>query len=150
MKRTPFKPKGYAPRLATQSTYSPRPRAAAVAIHDGKARMVVPVPRFAYVRDERLRDMCRAMPCQHCFGAVCRNLGVTWAHSNQARHGKGKSIKASDVYVAAMGTVCHAEIDQGKTGTREQKAAIWQAAHERTVAMALQMGTWPKGIEPPC
>jgi Recombination enhancement, RecA-dependent nuclease len=43
---TTFKPKGYAPRPAKQlDGYTPRPRASAVAISDGKARLVVPVPK---------------------------------------------------------------------------------------------------------
>ncbi|HOU64476.1 MAG TPA: hypothetical protein PK861_00390 [Thermomonas sp.] len=149
MKRSGFQSKLPPRREATQSTYTARPRAAAVAVHDGKARMVVPVPKREYVRDERLRDMCRAMACQHCYGATCGNVGVTWAHSNQGRHGKGKNIKASDQFVAAMGTACHAELDQGKTHTQAQKVAIWERAHARTVALALQLGTWPAGVPVP-
>jgi hypothetical protein len=150
---TTFKPKGYAPRPAKQlDGYTPRPRAPALLTMAGPGllmAMVKPAPKFSYVRDERLRAMCRAMACQHCFGATCGNQGVTWAHSNQARHGKGKSIKASDQFVAAMGTACHAELDQGKTHTQAQKVAIWERAHARTVALALQLGAWPAGVQVP-
>lgn len=148
MRRSGFKPKAPPRREAKHLDYTPRPRAAAVAVHDGKARMVVQVPKREYVRDERLRDMCRAMACQNCYGAVCGNVGVTWAHSNQSRHGKGKSIKASDVFVAAMGTACHAYLDQG-FGTRAQNIALWERAHARTVKLALQLGTWPAGVPVP-
>ena len=149
MKRSGFRPKAPPRREATQSTYSPRPRAPAVAISDGKARLVMPVPKRDYIRDERLRDMCRAMACQHCYGAICGNVGVTWAHSNQARHGKGKAIKASDQFVAAMGTACHAELDQGKSHTQAEKVATWERAHARTVALALKTSTWPAGVPVP-
>ena len=135
-------------KAAKQMDYTPRPRAPAVAISDGKARLCVPVPKFAYVRDERLRDMCRAMPCQHC-GIEGEDAGVTWAHSNQLRHGKAKSLKASDVYVAALCHTCHAELDQGKTMDAAQKVALWEAAHRRTVDTAQAAGTWPADIPTP-
>ena len=44
MKRSGFKPKGREVRPATQSTYTPRPRA--VAVFDGKASMSAPVPKL--------------------------------------------------------------------------------------------------------
>jgi hypothetical protein len=46
MKRTPFKPKAWTPKpVKTFEVYTPRARAPAVAISDGKARMVAPVPK---------------------------------------------------------------------------------------------------------
>lgn len=148
MKRSGFKSKAPPPRPAKQlDDYTPRPRATPVAVHDGKARLVVQAPKFAYVRDERLRDMCRAMVCQHC-GRGGPDAGVTWAHSNQAIHGKGKGIKASDVYVAAMCAACHRELDQGKEWPAEVKVAVWTAAHRRTKLHALANGLWPQDI--PC
>lgn len=146
MKRTGFaRPPS---REAKQCDYMPRPRAVAVAISDGKARMSVPIPKYPYIRDERLRDMCRAMPCQ-CCGATGPDAGVTWAHSNQATHGHGRSVKASDVYVAAMCHKCHVELDQGKTETRAEKVARWNAAHWQTVTTAVHEGLWPAGIPMP-
>lgn len=131
-------------RQAKQCDYIARPRAEAVAVY-GPARMSVPVPKHAYIRDERLRDMCRAMTCQHCGS----HAAVTWAHSNQAQHGKGKSIKASDQFVAAMCQACHTELDQGSRWTREQRIAIWTDAHNRTVSTAIANGTWPDGVPVP-
>ena len=131
-------------RPAKQCTYIARPRAAAVAIA-GPARMSVPVPKQAYIRDDRLRDMCRAMPCQRCGN----HEGVTWAHSNQAQHGKGRSIKASDQFVAALCQECHAELDQGSSWTRAERIAVWTYAHNRTVATAIANGTWPDGVPIP-
>lgn len=148
MKRSAFRPKGFEPRpVKTLDGYTPRPRAVAVAVRDDSARMVVPAPKFQYVRDERLRDMCRAMACQHC-GRGGPDAGVTWAHSNQAIHGKGHGIKASDIYVAAMCAVCHRELDQGKEWDEAVKVAVWTAAHRRTKLHALANGLWPRDI--PC
>lgn len=148
-RRTPLRSKAPPPRpVKTLETYTPKPRAVAVAVADTRARMVVPVPKFAYVRDERLREMCRAMRCQHCnMGGA--DAGVTWAHSNQGIHGKAGAIKASDVYVAALCWWCHREVDQGGRLSQDEKVAMWTAAHMKTIAEAVRLGLWPKDIPRP-
>lgn len=149
MKRTGFKRVEALPRReAAQSTYTAKPRAPALPVAGAVATLAVPVPKTAYVRDARLREMCRAMPCQHC-GASGEGAGVTWAHSNWAIHGKAKSIKASDVYVAALCWPCHRELDQGHRWSEPMKLAIWTAAHLRTVALGVLLGAWPKDIPTP-
>ncbi len=145
LRRTPIRRKAPPPRPVKTTTYSPRPRECARS--DGKARMAVPVPKFAYVRDERLQAMCRAMECQAC-GAAGPDAGVTWAHSNLGIHGKGRSIKASDVFVAAMCHACHAALDQGMA-PKAEKDATWLAAWRRTVSEAVARGLWPAGIPIP-
>ena len=80
------------PRPATQSTYTPRPRAAAVAISDGKARMVVPVPKRTYYRSKAYRQAVACLSCAHC-GVEGYSQA---AHSDASSDGKGKSIKACD------------------------------------------------------
>ena len=127
--------------------YTPRPRSAAVAVA-GPARAILSLPKKPPVRDTRLRDMCRGMACQHC-GMAGERAGVSWAHSNQSKHGKAGAMKASDVYVAALCWVCHTRLDQGKDWTQEEKVAMWNAAHAKTVALALKRGTWPDGINVP-
>lgn len=101
-------------------------------------------PKFSYIRDKRLRSMCQSMPCQSC-GSLA---GSTWAHSNQARHGKGRSLKASDVYVAALCGACHHEVDQGRQ-SRAERLAMWEEAHAKTVAAAVKAGAWPSGVPVP-
>lgn len=145
LRRTPFRRKAPPQREVKTITYSPRPRAVAVA--DGVARMSVPVPKFGHVRDERLREMCRALECQAC-GAAGPDAGVTWAHSNELRHGKGKGIKASDIYVAAMCHACHCALDQGGADKAE-KDATWHRAWSATVREAVARGLWPAGIPIP-
>jgi hypothetical protein len=75
-------------REPTQSTYSPKPRAPAVAVA-GPARATVAVPKLRPVRDEAYRRAVAALPCAHC-GVVGFSQA---AHGDQ---GKGLAIKASD------------------------------------------------------
>ena len=147
LKRTPFRAKAPPPRPAKTTEYTPRPRSPAAAPL-AQQPQAAPVPKFAYVRDTRIRDACRALPCQHC-GAVGPDAGVTWAHSNQGIHGHARGIKASDVYVAALCWVCHRELDQGKQWDRATRVAIWTAAHLRTVALAVLLGLWPRDVPVP-
>ena len=68
-------------------------------------------PKTKYLRDKKRLEACRTLPCQHC-GA--EDGTVVAAHSNQSIHGKAKSLKASDEFVAALCQKCHYEVDQGK------------------------------------
>lgn len=84
--------------------------------------------KFNYVRSAKLMEMYRTIPCQICGridGTVCG------AHSNQQKHGKGRGIKASDIYCASLCSTCHFEIDFGKQD-REFKRNAWDNAHEKT------------------
>lgn len=80
----------------------------------------------------RNKDLLRAvsqLPCQ-----ICGKEGETQAsHSNQLEDGKGMGIKAHDCYIAAICFTCHAEIDQGKTYTKDVRKAVWDKAHKRTI-----------------
>jgi len=80
------------------------------------------------------------MPCMACG---IQDGTVVAAHSNQSKHGKGRGIKASDQYVAALCHRCHFEVDQGK-GTREEKNAIWDEAHRLTRMILEKDGLWPQ------
>lgn len=104
------------------------------------------IPKFPYVRSKKLLEACRRIPCQHCGvrdGTVCA------AHSNQSIHGKGRGVKASDIYIASLCFTCHSNLDQGREGSREYRAGLWNAAHEKTVAMLNKLGLWPEGVPQP-
>ena len=58
---------------------------------------------------------------------------VVPCHSNQQKHGKGMGLKASDVFTVPGCRACHAELDQGKAMTKEQKFSAWDAAYARWV-----------------
>jgi hypothetical protein len=111
-------------REATQSTYTPRPRTPAkpVLIADGKARMVVQVPKANPMRSEAYRRLVATLPC-----ALCGVQGFSQvAHANQ---GKGMGIKVSDAESMPLCGPrpfvlgCHAGVDSGgllnKTERRE-------------------------------
>lgn len=63
-----------------------------------------------------------------CTGGPCVS-----AHSNQAKHGKGRSQKADDCFVAHACDHCHREIDQGKSMTRAEKFEAWERGHIETL-----------------
>jgi hypothetical protein len=109
-------------------------------------RHIEPIPKFDYVRSPALLKACREIPCQHCGN----NDGtVVAAHSNQAKHGKGRSIKASDQYVAALCYACHAEVDQSPWRTRAERERMWHDAWRKTVEALTTRGLWPSSIAVP-
>ena len=86
-------------------------------------------PKTKYLRDKKRLEACRNLPCQHC-GA--EDGTVVAAHSNEGIHGKGRGIKASDEFVAALCFTCHANIDQGRM-SKEDRTQIWHNAHVKTI-----------------
>jgi hypothetical protein len=103
------------------------------------------IEKFTYVRSRPLLDAIKALPCQHCGAAGPSDP----AHSNQATHGKGKGIKASDVFAAALCRHHHNEIDQGSRLTQDERVALWTAAWRKTVRELLRRGTWPLAVPIP-
>jgi hypothetical protein len=101
--------------------------------------------KFQYVRSRKLLQAVASLPCQHC-----NREGYTQAaHSNQSIHGKGRGIKASDVFTAALCDVCHAALDQGSHMTKEQRVTLWSDAHVKTVRELVRRGLWPLNVEIP-
>lgn len=95
------------------------------------------------LRSKKLTDSARGQDCQNC-GA---NDGTTVsAHANSHKYGKGKSMKASDVFIAWLCADCHSWLDQGTgfdptriwvTGEKEE---MWQAAHIKTLVQLFEQG----------
>jgi hypothetical protein len=102
-------------------------------------------PKFPYVRSPKLLDAVRALPCQ-CCGYPPRSEA---SHSNQSQHGKGKSVKASDIYTAALCKRCHSEIDQGRDMSKSDRITAWTSAWIKTVNALVRAGTWPQDIQIP-
>ncbi len=90
-------------------------------------------------RDRALLDLAYQLNCTLQIDGVCEGGPGEPCHSNQSRHGKGGSIKAHDCFFASGCRSCHRELDQGKRFTREEKADIWQHAHERTILQLFQL-----------
>ena len=87
-------------------------------------------PKQNYFRSKKYLKLVASLPCQ-----ICGMENQTQAaHSNWAEFGgKGKSLKASDEFTAALCQTCHWEIDQGVKLTKQQRQEMWQAAHEKTI-----------------
>lgn len=83
-------------------------------------------------RNAKILKEAKNHSCQLC-GAL--DGSIVAAHSNQLRHGKGRGLKAHDVFVAYICGMCHHQIDQGFAMTRGERVAAWQIAHERSVAL---------------
>jgi hypothetical protein len=66
-----------------------------------------------------------------------------------ARHGKGRSLKSSDIYCASLCHTCHMELDQGSKMTKAEREQMWQAAHRKTVRKMLEFGLWPTDVPTP-
>jgi hypothetical protein len=130
----------------TRTVHVPVPehlrRSASMAPVAGQAQ---PIAKFDYIRSRPLLDAIKALPCQHCGAAGPSDP----AHSNQATHGKGKGIKASDVFAAALCRHHHNEIDQGSRLTQDERVALWPAAWRKTVRELLRRGTWPLAVPIP-
>jgi len=154
MKRTPMKRTAW-PRRQIQreettemATYALKPttkvipRAVMVPV---SAVPAAPVNKFVYVRSRALLKAVATLPCQ-CCGAH----GLTQAaHSNQASHGKGRGIKASDVFIAALCLACHHEVDQSNTLSGAERLRMWLDAWRKTVAELLRRGLWPLDVPIP-
>lgn len=76
--------------------------------------------RFTY-RNPKILQHAKGRPCTNCN----REDGTTVAaHSNLAEHGKGKGIKAHDLFSAFLCHACHSWLDQG---TGRDPTGIWQS-----------------------
>ncbi|WP_323120000.1 nuclease domain-containing protein [Burkholderia alba] len=89
---------------------------------------------------------CRGEPCYLRVPGVCRldpsDPTVVPCHSNQARHGKGASLKAKNEFTVPGCMSCHVWIDQNRVGTaKQEKFDAWDQAYEAWVSVrARKMG----------
>jgi hypothetical protein len=65
-------------------------------------------------RNKKLLESARDESCV-CCGA---HDTVVWAHSNRYKHGKGRGLKANDIFGAYLCHVCHSEFDAHKIPSR--------------------------------
>ena len=81
---------------------------------------------------KRLAEI-RKLPCVRCGQTPSQA-----AHSNSAKHGKGRGIKSSDLFVIPLCQSCHAAFDQYKLGNREQSEAMFEKWLVKTELMMNQ------------
>lgn len=96
------------------------------------------VPKFRYWRSEKYLRWVASQPCCGC-GIEGRSQA---AHSNQAKHGKGRSIKASDEFTFPLCTTfggrmgCHEAHDLCWDMTRDERDELEDEYIKRTQARA--------------
>ena len=73
------------------------------------------------MRDAKRLAAIRKLPCVRCG-----NPNSQAAHSNSAKHGKGRSIKASDAFVIPLCFKCHAAFDTFQLGNRAESEAMFE------------------------
>ena len=73
------------------------------------------------MRDSKRLAAIRKLPCIRCG-----NPHSQAAHSNSAKHGKGRGINSSDQFTIPLCFKCHAAFDQYKLGNREQSEAMFE------------------------
>lgn len=82
--------------------------------------------------DKHMADLCHGQACYLLLDCCSGNREtVVPCHSNQHKHGKGAGIKALHCFTVPGCSSCHAEIDQGRRFSREEKFAIWDDAFRR-------------------
>ena len=69
---------------------------------------------------KRLAEI-RRLPCIRCG-----NPNSQAAHSNSAKHGKGRGIKASDLFAIPLCHSCHAAFDRFELGNRAESEAMFE------------------------
>ena len=81
---------------------------------------------------KRLAEI-RKLPCVRCG-----NPNSQAAHSNSAKHGKGRGIKSSDLFVIPLCFKCHAAFDRFELGNRAESEAMfdqWLVRVDRMLVM---------------
>ena len=73
------------------------------------------------MRDAKRLAAVRSLPC-----VKCGNPDSQAAHSNSAKHGKGRSIKASDEFTISRCFKCHAAFDRFELGNRAESEAMFE------------------------
>ena len=85
------------------------------------------------MRDAKRLAAVRSLPCVKCGQSPSQA-----AHSNSAKHGKGRGIKASDAFVVPLCFKCHAAFDRFELGNREQSEAMFEKWLVKTELMMNQ------------
>jgi beta-glucanase (GH16 family) len=62
------------------------------------------------------------------------------AHANWGIYGKGMGQKAHDCFVAALCIRCHAELDQGKNLSADERQQMWESAFRKTLVALFEQG----------
>jgi ribosomal protein S27AE len=101
------------------------------------------IPKFKYFRSKKHLKNVASLACQHCG----LEGSTQAAHSNRLIHGKGRGVKASDEYTAALCIRCHFILDQGSKLTKEERIYMWEKAHRKTIERLIELDLWPDEVK---
>lgn len=87
------------------------------------------------MRDAKRLAAIRKLPCVRCGQAPSQA-----AHSNSAKHGKGRSIKASDEFTVPLCHSCHFQFDTFQLGNRAESEAMFEKWLVKTELMMRKGG----------
>ena len=73
------------------------------------------------MRDSKRLAAIRKLPCIRCG-----NPNSQAAHSNSAKHGKGRGIKSSDAFTVPLCHSCHHQFDTFQLGNRAESEAMFE------------------------
>lgn len=73
------------------------------------------------MRDSKRLAAIRKLPCIRCG-----NPNSQAAHSNSAKHGKGRGIKSSDLFAIPLCAICHAAFDRFELGNRAESEVMFE------------------------
>ncbi|MCO8058076.1 hypothetical protein [Acinetobacter towneri] len=90
------------------------------------------------MRDSKRLAEIRKLPCVRCG-----NPNSQAAHSNSAKHGKGRSIKSSDQFTIPLCHSCHFQFDTFQLGNRAESEAMFE---KWLVKTELMMGMEDKEV----
>ena len=96
--------------------------------------------KFGRYMNVKILDSARGQVCTMHSPDCNHNPETTvWCHSNKQRHGKGKGIKAHDIFGFYGCSGCHDWYDKSGA-TREEKDAYFQFAFEKSLLRLVQDG----------
>ena len=72
------------------------------------------------MRDAKRLAAVRKLPC-----VKCGNPYSQAAHSNSAKHGKGRGVKASDQFTVCLCHSCHFQFDTFQLGSRAESEVMF-------------------------
>lgn len=87
------------------------------------------------MRDVKRLAAIRTLPCVRCG-----NPNSQAAHSNSAKHGKGRSIKASDEFTVPLCHSCHHRFDTFQLGNRAESESMFDQWLVRVNRMLVMEG----------
>lgn len=82
------------------------------------------------MRNPKRLAAIRRLPCVRCGDPKSQA-----AHSNSAKHGKGRGIKASDEFTVPLCHECHGSFDQYKLGDRAESEELFEGWLVKTELM---------------